>query len=93
LIITLLPFDPEGSIAEVNITTLPTLGSLYLTSFNFETFGYSPTRSTQITTGNTTVNFKSYRVVYVPPPNFVANSFLYSGLTLIIFPLLPKKPC
>lgn len=85
LIITLLPHDPEGLINEVNITAPPSLGNLYQTSFNFETFGYSPTRSVQITNVNTTVSSPTYRVVYVPPPNFVATTFGYSGQSTCLF--------
>ena len=77
-VIQLLPTATSSQqISSVWITTLPSLGTLYQTSINFETFGYKPTRTIQITSAPTQVTSPTYRVVYVPPPNFASTNFSY----------------
>jgi hypothetical protein len=77
-VIQLLPYAGTGqTVSSVQITTLPSLGTLYQTSINFETFGYAPTRTVQITTVPTTVTSVTHRVVYVAPPNFASTNFSY----------------
>lgn len=67
-IITLQPYDAENSINYVNITSLPSQGTLYQTSANYETYGYTPARTTiPITTIPSKVNSATYKLVYVSP--------------------------
>lgn len=81
-VITLLPYpNSSSSVISLWITSLPSLGALYQTSSNFETFGYAPTRNIQITTTPTLVTSSTNRVVYLPPANFAFNSFTYQGST------------
>jgi hypothetical protein len=77
LVITLLPYVSTGTITSVEITQMPALGLLYQTSLNFELYGYNPTRTVQITSVPTVVTSPTYRIVYIPPPNFVATFFKY----------------
>ena len=51
---------------------------MYQTSFNFENYGYAPTRNVQIVSPGTNVTSPTYRLVYVAPPNFAYTSFTYN---------------
>ena len=78
-----MPYNSNGNTSFVlKIATLPALGTVYQTSYNFENYGYTPSRGTKITTTNTVVTSTSNRIVYVAPPNFAYTSFTYSATDL-----------
>ena len=73
VVINLQGYTVNGYMLTANINSLPTVGTLYQLSDNYNSFGYAPIRGMQIT-GPTVVTGSNMRVVYSAPNNIPSNS-------------------